>query len=219
MTRTGVAIVPSAGQIRSVVELQARLMEVTALRPRLGVVECVPHVTLLQGRADGPLCSEDTLRRLATDLAARGEDLCSRGTGLVYRARGWYFLALDNTGWLHELHARVVDACRDRLRVATEDLAKDLTGYTDSEVENYRRYGYRYIGADYRPHVTLGRTPDRRRAGDEAKLMARFHNARPAIEIRPDHLSVYEIGRDGAHLRAKLQARVGGASPDRGARA
>ncbi|MFF7339439.1 hypothetical protein ACFZAT_19095 [Streptomyces sp. NPDC008163] len=81
---------------------------------------------------------------------------------------------------------------------AAFDTAQDMSHFTDAERASYARFGYRYTGEAYTPHLTLGRTDE-----ETALALARSGPGRTAVPRTWlfDRLSCYLMGEHGAHAR------------------
>ena len=95
--------------------------------------------------------------------------------------------------------------CLDR---ASFDGTKDLSRFTDNERASYQRYGYRYTGDAYAPHMTLGRAP-------EEVALDLVRTAPERVVALPkewvfDRLSVYVMGQHGAHAETLLERPLAG---------
>ena len=79
---------------------------------------------------------------------------------------------------------------------------KDLARFTDDERASYKKYGYRYTGDAYAPHMTLGRAPE-----DVALDLVRTASQRVVLpkEWVFDRLSVYVMGQHGAHAETLFE--------------
>jgi 2'-5' RNA ligase len=201
MTRTGIALIPTTTQMRQVIDLQQSIRQYDDLRPVLGLTEYHPHVTLLQGTADGPLGTAPLLRDIADLLTSSEEPPDMPVVGLEYAGAGWYFLQVERTALLRAAHDLAFRGCVGRLVVTAEDLAKDLIGCPERQARNYRRYGYRFLGEDFGPHFTLGRTGDHAPAPGETEWLPRLATMTAGWRFQAAQVTAYEIAENGGHLR------------------
>ncbi|MBQ0984706.1 hypothetical protein KBZ10_09290 [Streptomyces sp. F63] len=133
----------------------------------------------------------------------RGEFSLST-TDAVYQPTGWLFLALERPPLLEALQEAALAALERHLDRASFDRDKDISRFTDDERASYERYGYRYTGAAYAPHVTLGRTEEN--TALELAGSARDRAGLPR-ELVFDRLSFYVMGEHGAHAETLLEHR------------
>jgi 2'-5' RNA ligase len=88
---------------------------------------------------------------------------------------------------------------RDFIDYSAIDRQRDVSAYTPDEQASYASWGYRYVGASFRPHFTLGRLDEQsaQEVCDRAKA-----DGVGVREWRFNRLSVYVAGKNGAHERS-----------------
>ncbi|MFF7263605.1 2'-5' RNA ligase family protein [Streptomyces sp. NPDC008159] len=199
MTRwLGVALLPRADHLRAAVRLQKDVGGDVALEPPLHPDGNLPHVTVFQGPFTDSLDPAEALKSIGTSAAGaglRGEvALCSEG--VVYQPTGWLFLALERPSLIEDLQKTALATLAPHLDRAAFDGTKDLSRFTDDERASFKKYGYRYTGDAYAPHMTLGRTSE-----NVALDLVRTASQRVALpkEWVFDRLSLYVMGQHGAH--------------------
>ncbi len=211
MTRwLGVALLPRADHLRAAVRLQKDVGGDVPLEPPLRPDGNLPHVTVYQGPFMDSFVAMEALERIgtsATDVGPHGE-VALRGTGVVYQPTGWLFLALERPPVLEALQETALAALAPHLDRASFDGTKDLSRFTDNERASYQRYGYRYTGDAYAPHMTLGRAP-------EEVALDLVRTAPERVVALPkewvfDRLSVYVMGQHGAHAETLLERPLAG---------
>ncbi|UYQ65623.1 2'-5' RNA ligase family protein [Streptomyces peucetius] len=205
MTRwLGVALLPRADHLRAAVQLQRDIGGETALQPPLHPDGNLPHVTVFQGPFAGSLDPAQALESIGGSAAGgglRGEVSLS-STGVVYQPIGWLFLSLERPPRLEALQKAALAALDPHLDRAAFDGDKDVSRFTENERTSYERYGYRYTGDAYAPHITLGRAEE-----ETALELVRTAQDRVALpkEWVFDRLSFYVMGQHGAHAETLLE--------------
>ncbi|MFD6323142.1 2'-5' RNA ligase family protein [Streptomyces sp. NPDC058442] len=209
MTRwLGVALLPRADHLRAAVRLQADIGGEVRLQPPLHPDGNLPHVTLFQGPFEDTLDPAEALKLIGTAAAENGlhGEMSLSTTGVVYQPTGWLFLALERPPLLEALQEAAVAALDRHLDRASFDGSKDVSRFTDAERASYERYGYRYTGEAYAPHVTLGRA-------EEETAMELVRTARDRVDLPKewvfDRLSFYVMGEHGAHAETLLERPLG----------
>ena len=198
MISNGIALIPDQSCLRELVRLQQAVRAIEPLQPILGEAEYLPHITLLQGDSAQPLGSIDLLETLAATILTMQFQLSV--TAVSYVRRGWYFLDVQPIQQLRLLHDMVFRACKDRLIPPSSFEATALAGYTYSHVDNFMKFGYRYIGDDYRPHVTIGRTRDKHISRNDVELQAALSAAVETLRFSISTVTSYRMGVNGGHL-------------------
>ncbi|MZE79710.1 2'-5' RNA ligase family protein [Streptomyces xinghaiensis] len=202
----GVALLPRADHLRAAVRLQRDIGGEVSLRPRLEPDGNLPHVTVFQGPFADSLDPAEALESIGTAAAGNGlhGELSLSTTDVVYQPTGWLFLALERPPLLEALQEAALAALDRHLDRAAFDRDKDTSRFTDDERASYERYGYRYTGAAYAPHVTLGRAEE-----NTALELVRTARDRAGLpkEMVFDRLSFYVMGEHGAHAETLLERR------------
>ncbi len=191
----GVALLPRADHLRAAIGVQREVGGDRPLTPELRIGGNLPHVTVAQGPFTDSLLPE---RELAAVAGAAGlpAEIALACRGIIHRPGGWVFLALQRTPVLEKLQAAVLDTLAphlDREAIAASPHTADLT---DAERAAFHRYGYRYTGDAYAPHITLGRTEEE--AAREAVRTAPERTVLAGTWVF-DRLSLYAMGDSGAH--------------------
>lgn len=150
---SGVALLPARSDMERVIAFrEAAGTDVNG--PMLGVGENLPHITLLQCPFREESLNRDNLAQIACRVKARAGLFWS----LRYQPVGWLFadVYVGANFALHDQHAA--------LSVMEEHINRDevrsninTDGHTDHEAAMRLRYGYRYIGPSFQPHITVGR--------------------------------------------------------------
>lgn len=198
MIGSGIALIPDQTGLRELVRLQQAVRAIEPLQPILSEAEYLPHITLLQGNSILPLGSVDLLETLATAISTMQFQLSV--ASVSYVRRGWYFLDVQPIQQLRLLHDFTFQACQDRLIPPSSIEPTALEGYTASHVDNYMKFGYRYVGDDYRPHVTIGRTRDKHVSRNDVELQAAISAAVETLRFSISTVTSYRMGVNGGHL-------------------
>ncbi|MFD3656396.1 2'-5' RNA ligase family protein [Streptomyces sp. NPDC058620] len=202
MTRwLGVALLPSAEHTRTAIQLQKDVGGEHRLQPPLSPEGNLPHLTVFQGPFVDAL---DPVRELVTIGASVSlpSELHLTSTGIVYQPTGWLFMSVERPLLLDKLQEAVLGVLDPYLDRSAFDTAKDTSRFTESERASFTRYGYRYTGDAYAPHITLGRT------GEEAALeLVRTAPERTSVPVHWtfDRLSFYVMGEHGAHAEKLVE--------------
>ncbi|RPK82046.1 2'-5' RNA ligase family protein [Streptomyces sp. ADI98-10] len=196
MTRwLGVALLPRADHTHAAIRLQQTLGGDRPLQPPLSEQGNLPHLTVFQGPFEDDLDPGRELARIGAAVSLPGE-LSLASVGIVHQPTGWLFMSVERLALLEKLQEVVLAGLAPRLDRRAFDTSKDTSRFTESERVSLARYGYRYTGDAYAPHITLGRT-------DEATALELVRTApertRVPGEWTFDRLSFYVMGEHGAH--------------------
>jgi 2'-5' RNA ligase len=194
----GIALIPDQTGLRELVRLQHATRAIEPLQPILSEAEYLPHITLLQGNSMLPLGSVDLLETLATTISTMRLQLFV--AAVSYVQRGWYFLDIEPIQQLRHLHDIAFRACKDCLIPPSITESTAVDGYTSSHMDNFLKFGYRYIGDDYRPHVTIGRTEDKHISRNDVELRAALSAVVERLHFSISSISAYRMGVNGGHL-------------------
>ena len=127
--------------------------------PPLGTTTCVPHVSVLQCPFHPAAVTKAMLDAMLTDLDRDSDASVSEAElGDVYvQPVGWVFAETRFPEGIRRLQDRALSLMVNHIDTDAIDPDYDYRGHTAAEIAHHRRFGYRYIGAQYRPHITLGR--------------------------------------------------------------
>ncbi|MFJ9527943.1 2'-5' RNA ligase family protein [Streptomyces cyaneofuscatus] len=206
MTRwLGVALLPRADHTRAAIRLQKSLGGDQLLQPPLSEEGNLPHLTVFQGPFEDSLDPERELARIKAALSLP-DQLSLASAGIVHQPTGWLFMSVERPALLEKLQEVVLDGLAPHLDRQAFDTSKDISRFTEPERASFARYGYRYTGEAYAPHITLGRT-------DEATALELVRTApertRVPAEWIFDRLSFYVMGEHGAHAEKLAELPVG----------
>jgi hypothetical protein len=183
--------------MRTAVQVQREVAGDRPLHPRLTMEGNLPHVTVFQGPFADTLEPERELAGVR-GLVRLPREIGLAFTGVVYQPTGWVFLSLERPPLLEKLQDAVLAVLSPHLDRAAIDTAKDVARFTTAERASFARYGYRYTGPAYAPHMTLGRTEE-----DVAREIVRTAAERSPVPAHWvfDRMSFYVMGEHGAHAR------------------
>lgn len=194
----GVALVPSAEMVQRVVEFRARAsFRGWVTGPMLGVDMNVPHVSILQCPFDVSVLSEDVLLELWGLVEVSGASLRGKFLGVYEQPAGWCFMGVDCSEWGLRLQSVSLDVLGGSVR--REDVSWDGSEavWSESERLNQERWGYRYVGDDFIPHITLGRFDGVSGAVPSAGLIECFEAELAGVEFGFSRLVFYRAGEFG----------------------
>ena len=166
--------------------------------PRLGLARNLPHTSIMQCPFFPERLTLDALQR----IAGRMEGPLPRAafTAVCFKPRNWIFLKYAPTSGLAALQGAALDILRDGVDFAAIERRPSYAGYTALESENYERWGYRYVGEAFAPHITLARLP----AGAEGlprEIVEDFRERVAGRSFAFEALAFYEAGEGGAFAR------------------
>jgi hypothetical protein len=152
VTLVGVALLPDAETTNDLVAFSRRWAgEIDP--PVLGKLTNLPHVSIYQLPVRGPQEFADTLRGYSCD--AVGSAVFG---ALRYQPVTWLFADVQRRPVMLHMQREIVERVSHLLDTSQLRPDDELAGYSADERDHYLRYGYRYIGESFRPHITLGRS-------------------------------------------------------------
>lgn len=196
MTRwLGIALLPSAGHRTTAIHLQREVGGDHVLRPPLSPEGNLPHVTVFQGPFLDSLDPAAELDRIVAAVDTP-ERIVLASHGVVHQPTGWVFLSLERPSLLERIQQATLKVLEPYLDRAAFDPSKDVSRFTPDERESFERYGYRYTGPAYAPHITLGRA-------EEAVAVELVRSTPERVDVPGtwvfDRFSFYVMGENGAH--------------------
>ena len=161
--------------------------------PVLGMDTNLPHTSILQCPYREDVCYDEYLQLAESAIeSAWGE--------AYYQPSGWLFARVHRTSEMKRLHHALFEETKNLIDVSQIDQTRDLSGLNELEQRNYKSYGYRYLGSEYRPHVTLGRAHEGT-TYIPLQLAQAFHKQFTGRTLRYDRIVFYEAGEYGALKR------------------
>lgn len=112
-------------------------------------------------------------------------------TSLEYQAVGWAFAMLAPCPALVDVQGRALE--RTRAAISTAAIDPDVTGCDADMAASQRAFGYRYVGASFRPHLTLGRVGH----GVPRRCVTAFAQEFGGRPVRFDRVVFYRAGPFG----------------------
>lgn len=190
----GIALIPDPETQDRLIEFRARCTDRIA-GPALGRDENLPHVTLFQAPME-PFEGTGPLEQVAdaVDVHQRDGVLC-RFTDLELKAGVWLFANVTGP-WLAATAALAVDGLARRVRRRDIDVSDPMCGHTDAERRSQARFGYRYVGDAFAPHVTLGLLPAR--GVPDRSIIDAFATEFAKDPVRFTEVVYYDAGEHGA---------------------
>ena len=194
----GVALVPSPKVCKALIAFQASARAIIQLGPPLGLTVNRPHLTLYQGYFRRDLPVPEVIGDLAVILRAATPEPRVAFDHIVYKARGWYFLLVKRDPWLAGIHDATVRRVAEYIRLRSTATA-DLDDYSKGEKKSYRVYGYRYVGAAFLPHITLGRSLESDGCTGACELTKLWESAYSLRYAPMCSITFYRMGQNGMH--------------------
>lgn len=189
--RYGLALLPSAEGMQQIIDFQHARKEFPP--PLLGMHNNLPHVTLVQSYFDEETITVDYLKLIATHL---GAPLSALAVDLSYSAGGWWFVNFEASADFTRTQNIAFAFLADRILTGEIDTEKDYSHLEDIQRFNYLKYGYRYFGAAFHPHFTMGHNPETLEI--PADIINEFNAAFTGNPFLFDRLAWYELGASGA---------------------
>lgn len=204
----GMALVPRADYIDAAVALQRRVGAGEQLVPELSAAGNLPHVTVYQGPLQDSVDLEEILAALKGDLGLTSPITVS-ATEILYLPTGWIFLGLERAAVLEKLQVAALAALEGGIDRAAIENSTEAEGYAGAARENFYRYGYRFVGEAFLPHITLGRLEGESFAAMEAMASSPVGLEADENDWVFDRMTFYEIGDHGAHAVKLAEVRLG----------
>jgi len=191
-TGFGIALIPDKASRDAILKLHNTLHAIHPLGFKLGK-ESEPHLTLLQ--LYGPNLSQalTAVRLLSETLKTIELEI----SGISFLRPTWWFLDVKLSSTLRDIHDKVFHMLAPDLSGPNEIDETKLSHFTPLHRENFLKFGYRFIGEAYNPHVTLGKSLAS--DGMEHKILeiltAELHNISSTLIF--DQLSLFSLGPNG----------------------
>lgn len=189
----GVALLPQPRDQEALIAWQQVARAADLRGPKLGLVTNQPHLTVMQTHLSAQVAIEAT-KSLADCVPVRPEAVI----GEVYnQAVDWLFVDVHLPPWgyrLHECALAQVTSAIDTTAIDRKVLEADIP---PGEKAAHARYGYRYAGAHYRPHITVGVLPYSGWLERASEVRAVFAASLRSRVIAFDRLVAYEAGPRG----------------------
>jgi hypothetical protein len=192
MSLYGFALLPKKEVQEKIISFRKKYSDVF-FGPMLSLSENLPHVSILQ-------CPFFVNMPVKSIIKMANENLhppiTLKWENLIYQPVGWVFANIYKTPSLSALQMFLLENCEKYIDYSMIDQHNPLKGYNEREKEYYLKYGYRYIGDEYKPHVTIGRIDESTQIPENAVLD--FKTTFSESEIEFDRIAYYEAGKFGA---------------------
>jgi hypothetical protein len=194
-TGYGFALLPDEATAGRLIEFQNSVAQSVPLQPILGTWVNRPHMTVFQGNLDRGAPIEATIADGLAILSPLAP-LTLRFHEVIHKPRGWYFLVIHQEEWMLALQGLLIQRVQKFVNTSTNG---NIGGYTQDELASFRQFGYRYVGAAFLPHITLGRNS----TIDPDATLQHLNSSWQRLGLNEGgvgSLSFYEMGANGAHL-------------------
>ncbi len=211
--KLGIAMIPDSETLQTIVSLQQQVITICPLKPVLAKNTNLPHMTLLQGRFSNLAAVHQSIYNLQKYL----QDIYLKQPAAfnfhqlkcIYQAPGWYFLQPNPHTIGHQAHQICFNALKNIMVLLEGDRQKNMSGYSTSEVSNYKQYGYRYIQQDFCPHLTLGQTLNRSSSEEIDFWIQSLRSQQLNISGRFERITLYQVGDFGSHAESLMDLKIG----------
>jgi hypothetical protein len=198
MSLFGLAALPSDDISHRIVSFRKFVEERRLVSgPSLGVNINIPHLTILQSPFKESDLTPSLLEEIVFNAGLEGNGLRGRFMGLYEQTRGWCFMGVDCSSWGVALQDASLNLLKDSVirEAISWDGSEDL--WKNSERENQMLWGYRYLGEDFIPHITLGRFDGIDGSVPSGKLLELFESEFGGIGFEFSRLVFYRAGEFG----------------------
>lgn len=191
----GVALLPDNVTRRTFVDFRERHRAYIG-GPKLGMDTNLPHMSILQCPYFPDAPYSNALDTIIETVSLRA--MKARFASLEYQHVGWAFADVRHDAWMTTLQEACLEATLPFIDTDAIDTDASFLGYTAAEKQNYLTYGYRYVGASFRPHITLGRSLDDTSVTLPLALTEAFRSELSGSELMLNELVFYRAGEFGA---------------------
>jgi 2'-5' RNA ligase len=197
--KLGIAFLPNIQMIKNIIKLQEEAAQFCVLKPVLGEQKNSPHITLFQGEFSSDRLLDEVILELRNYCLFNKYSLKIQVSELEYVPIGWYFLKLDPNSLFRKSHDFVFEKIKNEIQIPADNAAKNISSYTELEKSNYLKYGYRYVGDAFNPHITFGRTDSGFPSVEEGKLRIKTLENTDNLNGYISKITVYKMGENGSH--------------------
>lgn len=191
----GIALLPEVDARQRIVEFRES-QQTHVGGPMLGMSTNLPHMSILQCPYFPDAPHAKILDAVVDTVSLRS--MQALFATLEYQHVGWVFADVTPESWMTQLQDACLEATLPFIDTAAINANESFVGYTAAEQKNYLDYGYRYVGASFRPHVTLGRSVDAEALTLPPQLVEAFSSELGGSEITFSELVFYRAGEYGA---------------------
>lgn len=209
MTFSGLALLPSNEHMDAFIAFQ-RKAGPSISGPRLGKDHNLPHVSIFQSQLDATRLTNSLLDRIVEDWPTgnRNSVVYGKVGRLYHQPVDWVFSEIGAAyeksmpssvaPWCADLQKHAIARLKNIILLSEIDGTKSFSGYSEQERKAYLRYGYRYVGDAFRPHVTLGRVAVPGTKYPAAEVQSLYAKILSGKTITFDRLAFYIAGEFGA---------------------
>ena len=211
----GIALLPDREATERLVRFRAGAGGLIS-GPSLSLTAGRPHLTLLQGPFRPDYLTDELLGQIVAELPEATVAALRLGAqfGPAYvQPADWLFadvpvvapgVQAQQIAWQHmgpHLDARQIERRRG------------LDGMTQTQWQTYLRYGYRYWGDEFRPHITLGHTlPTEVAPG--SPIQSGYWAAIQDTPVEFTGIALYRAGEGGTLIEVLAERRLDGTDVD-----
>lgn len=193
----GLALIPNKEFINTLVKWR-ETHNLDILPPSLGRNINIPHTTILQCPFDSDKLDFSVLKKIKNDILTKIKP--NKVKSIYIQPKNWLFLDYYSDTLWNEIQNIALSYLEKKILVSTISIKQKYDGYSELEIYNYKRYGYRYIDKSFRPHITLGQVKQ------EKKILSKdlVHSFNLKIKNKKfefTDLVFYEAGTKGALVK------------------
>ena len=195
--KIGVALVPNIHFQRKVIEVENRLHTTLGFMNMLGEKENVPHITLFQGNFD----SDMSISYLMNTMYKEYIKVFKIGIVDINKISCYdsckFFIDIDKSKNIMRLHNNILDIVKDRI-ILDDSRYSLINGNTNYDARvSIINYGSKYMGKNYRPHITIGKSRFEDSDSTLELLRKEFRNLPKTIII--SKIVIYKVGDNGVY--------------------
>lgn len=192
----GIGILPDRQNTKKIIKFQNE--NISFFRsPKLSINGFLPHVSILQC----PFYKKSLNQKLIDDVYELWSNIKFKDKRLTfgeiyYQPNGWYFLKVKKEEWMTVFQREVLQLMKPLIDYKQIETNSGFPLYSKDERENFLKYGYRYIGKSFRPHITLGRNKNNLEINYQ--IYNQGLNLFNKKNFKYSKIVIYEAGIDGA---------------------
>ncbi|MBQ8791893.1 MAG: hypothetical protein IJZ51_11380 [Ruminiclostridium sp.] len=203
--KIGFALISSNPVFDQVISIENKIHVRAGFLDYLGTHHNLPHTTIFQGN----LSDETNYCAIAEKIAKKFTELFPSKTidfgDVIYVPEGWYFWMCKKTKEFQELHDLTLKLVELNIVLEPSRFNRNIENIPSIQLEAIRRYGYRYAGEAFFPHITVGRTTN-----EDTVLLSELNSEFASIEKRAEisRITVYRMGNNGTHSETLYEIRL-----------
>lgn len=194
----GFALITAPPFFNKFVEIENELHAECNFHNELGEINNIPHTTIFQGSfsegTDYIMISE----KIAKKYREISTQMQLSFNQVLYVPDGWYFYMCEKNEILQTLHDYTLELCVNNIVLDENRLKRDLSKLPENQKEGILKYGYRYSGSAFSPHITIGRTNETEANSNTINLLSNNLN-KLSKTVPVKRITVYKMGTDGMH--------------------